>query len=116
VNWRFDLVLDRTPAKVAISIADLYDTSTPDITALMSFDNRERFKICRSYSGYFDNDISVEKIIHFKYRSGLVMESDGTVYAQNKILKNAYYLIYWTDVASNQPTLEGTARIVTLVT
>jgi len=116
VHWRIDLVLDRTPAKVVLSTTDLYESSNPDVAALMSFDNRERYKLCKSYHGYFDNDVSVSKHIHFKYRSGLVCEADGGIFGQSKILKNAYYLVYWTDVTSNFPTMVGNCRITSLLT
>lgn len=116
VDWRMDLVLDRQPSKVTLDFADCYESATPETTALLSFNNRERYKICKSYTGYLDNDVATERIIHFKYRSGLVCEADGTVYSQANILKNAYYLVYWSNSTANHPSIVGTVRVTTLLT
>jgi len=116
VNWRLDLVLDRSPAKTILSLADLYETANPEPSALLTFNDRERYKLCKSYYGYFQNSIMTCRHIHFKYKSGLVSEADGGTYSQSKIQKNAYYLVYWTDVASNVPVITGTVRVVSILT
>lgn len=116
-NWRVDLVLDRMPTKAVLNLSDVYDDNTPECTALMSFDNRERYKICKSYQGFLSvAENNIHQILKFTVTSGLVAEADGTVFSQANILKNAYYLVYWADAITGFPTIQGDYRITSLIT
>lgn len=116
-NWRVDIVLDRMPSKATLSLADVYDDNTPECTALMSFDNRERYKICKSYQGFLSlTENNTHQILKFSVPSGLVAEADGTVFNQSNILKNAYYLVYWADAVTGFPVIQGDYRISSLIT
>lgn len=115
-SWRCDLVLDRTPSKVTLSLADMYGIATPKITALLNYDAIERYKIVKSYSGSFYVDSSVSRHIHFKVRSGLVCEAEGPVFDNNLVLKNAYYFVFWTDATANTPTISYSSRLTSIVT
>lgn len=116
VQYRVDLVLDRTPAKTVINLTNLYGDTTPSTTALISFDNRERYKLVKSYTGHLSNDVVESRYISFKVRSGLVLETEGTTFDQDNIQKNAYYLIMWTDATANTPKVTYDIRLVSLTT
>ena len=104
-NYRVDLVLDRYPSGVALDLSKLYEDATPRITALLSYDMRDRYKIVKSYSCAFSENSNTSRMINFKVRSGLVCEADGQTPSQANIQKNAYYLVFWTESTANTPII-----------
>lgn len=104
-NYRVDIVLDRYPSGVTLDLSKLYEDATPRITALPSYDMRDRYKIVKSYSGAFNAQSPTSRMINFKVRSGLVCEADGQTPSQDSIQKNAYYLVYWTEATANTPII-----------
>ena len=114
-SWRCDIVLDRQPNGVVLDVLKVYDDATPQITALLNFNERDRYKIVKSYTGSFAiNGNSVSRSISFKLKTGLICESITNSFAQNEIQKNAYYLVYWTESTVNVPSISY--NIDTLVT
>jgi len=113
-NYRIDLVLDRFPAGVVIDPASIYEDSTPRITALKSFDLRNRYKIVKSWMGAFEASSPVTRMITFFARSGLVVENDGNTPSQANVAKNAYYLIFWTEATTNVPIITHDIELVSI--
>jgi len=104
-DYRIDVVLDRFPSGVVIDPLSLYESATPRITALLSYDMRDRYKIVKSYSGAFEEQTSTARYHRFKVRSGLICEADGSTPNQASVMKNAYYLIFWTTASANTPII-----------
>ncbi len=113
-NYRIDIVLDRFPSGVEITPLSLYEDATPRITALKSFDLRNRYKIVKSFMGAFEASSPVTRMHNFFIRSGLVCESDGNNPNQANVNKNAYYIIFWTEATTNTPILTYDLQIVSI--
>ena len=105
-SWRCDLVLDRQPNGAILSVLKVYGDLTPRITALLNFDERDRYKIVRSWQGSFSDDSGTgARSISFKQKTGLVCESSGHTFTQALITKNAYYFVFWTESVINTPEI-----------
>ena len=112
-TWRVDLVLDRQPAGVVLNYADLYNSdATPRPTALMDYDAQSRYKFVKSWSGAFGPQDNQFKMINFKVRSGLKVEADSRIPYQDSVNKNAYYLVWFTNAATNMPLITYDIQIV----
>lgn len=105
-SWRCDLILDRQPNGVVLSPLLAYTSATPNITALIAFGQTERYKIARSWSGSFNDGTGglTARNITFSYRTGLISEGNGSL-TQANVTKNAYYFVFWTESATNLPTM-----------
>lgn len=114
-NYRVDLVLDRAPAGIIIDPAKIYSSSTPRITAQITLSDKGRYKICKSWFGAFDT-YNTSRSINFYCRSSLKTEADSQTPAQASILKNAYYLIFWTEASANMPLITYDIQIVSNTT
>lgn len=113
-DYRLDLVLDREPNKVAITPLLYLQSATPAVYNHKVFEDRSRYKIIKSWSGYFKKDDSVARKLDGFYSINLKAKNDTVDdFGQTHILNNALYLVYWTTAASNQPTIEFKTRIVT---
>jgi len=112
-TWRVDLVLDRQPAGVILSYADLYNSdATPRPTALMDYDAKSRYKFVKSWSGAFGPQDNQFKMINFMVRSGLKVEADDVTPSQASVNKNAYYLIWFTNASANPPLITYDVQVV----
>lgn len=109
-RWRVDLVLDRQPNGVIFSPLLCYEDGTPTITTLTDYDNKNRFKIVKSYAGGLGPDY-IPKFININYKSGLVVDASAQPPNQANVTKNAYYLVYWTPSGTNTPKVEYEIRI-----
>ncbi len=115
VDYRFDIILDRTPAgETELDIAKCYGSATPNITALLDYDDQDRYKLVKSFTGSFEDITRNNRYIHWKQRSGLVCEASGQSFAIGTLTKNAYYVVYWTSEATNIPTLSGNSLMVSI--
>lgn len=105
-SWRCDLVLDRQPNGVVLDLVKVYGDATPKITALLTFNERDRYKIVRSWQGSFSDDSGTgARSFHFIQKTGLVAESSANTFTQALITKNAYYFVFWTESAVATPII-----------
>lgn len=114
-DWRVDIVLDRTPARLTLSLADVYGSATPKITIPINFNTRDRYKIVRSWTGSFnDQSGTTSRHIRLNFNSGLKAVSNTAVFSQANIEKNAYYLVFWTSATSNTPIIEHDGYVISI--
>lgn len=114
-TFRVDLVLDRTPAGVAVTPLDLYGSATPVIGAYKNLQQRSRYKILRTQMMNLYNVTSgaEQYIIDWYVKLNLIAETKtNSTWTQANIQKNALYLVYWVDEATNAPTPYFNTRVV----
>ncbi len=114
-GYRMDLVLDRHPDGAAITPLLYLGTATPKLYEYKDFDRKERFKIIKTWSGYFNSNdgVASHRRINDYFRLNYMFESSAASQESNSVAeKNALYLVFWTDASANQPTIEFKSRIV----
>jgi len=105
-SWRCDLVLDRQPNGVVLDLVKVYGNATPKITALLTFNERDRYKIVRSWQGSFNESTGTgARSFSFTQKTGLIAESSAQTFTQALITKNAYYFVFWTESAAAPPII-----------
>ncbi len=114
-DYRMDLVLDRTPAKVIITPTLYLGAAAPILEEFKLFSVKGRYKILRTWKGYLNGDVGGKSfdMIDDYVRLNLVTETD-TVNSlnQDEVIKNALYLVRWTTATANQPLFQGRFRLV----
>ncbi len=116
-DYRVDLVLDRMPAGVKATVADIYGSANPELGDPPNNLQRLRYKILRTMMGAFGesgNGIA-HRVINWNVRLNLVAQSKtANNFGQDQIQKNAVYLVYWTTAAANQPTMRCNGQLYCL--
>ncbi len=114
-DYRMDLVLDKTPNKLAQLPVTTYGSATPTIETLTNQSQRKRFRIIRSWRGYLSSSEGSNSFRKFdaKIRLGMIVETsaDGNFTATN-LLKNNLSLIRWTTATANQPIITFSSSIL----
>lgn len=112
-GYRCDLVLDRIPNKVALTALALYYSATPPIHEFKAFTEKGRFKILKSWRGYFNESTKVSETLEAYFKLNLkAVSSVNDSISSTEILRNALYLVIWTDASANQPTYDIRTRVV----
>lgn len=104
-DFRIDIVLDRAPTGLPLSIENVYNTVTPRITHDIKQNDRDRYKLVKSFTGGFGKGGATSRAFSFKVRSGLRVECTSNVPSQAAVQKNAYYIVYWTSSTVNTPKI-----------
>ncbi len=113
-DYRMDLVLDREPNKTALTPTLYLASATPTIHRMKVFKDRQRFKILKTWSGHFNENVNVSRKIEGFFPLNLKVKSNtADTFGQAQVLNNALYLVYWTTASANQPTFSHIARVVT---
>ncbi len=104
--YRCDLVLDRKPTAGTIAtVAQIYKGAAAIPLDIANQNNRDRFKILRSFIGYVNtNDGGMA--FHQHHRRLNLKAETGSIgsYSQGNQIKNALLVVHWTGAAANQPT------------
>ncbi len=104
--YRIDLVLDRSPAKTEITALLYLGSAGPYYGHFQNKKQLSRYKILRTKMGVFDKGVEGRSIdtLDWYVPLNLIAESDTDGgYAQGNIVKNAIYIVYWSDSAANFP-------------
>ncbi len=114
-DYRIDLVLDRRPDKAAITPLLYLRSATPRIDAYKDFDEKERYRIIKTWSGYLSSSEGSNSFrkINYYTRLNYFAEGDNGV-SQTTITKNALYIVFWTTASANQPTFQAEFSIVSV--
>ncbi len=112
-NWRVDLVLDKVPDGANVTPLELYGDATPRISAFKNFLYRSRFKILRSVFGDFNEQGPLSAVINWYVKLNNTQEttSSGSFGVAN-LLKNALFLVIWTEATANFPIIDLDWRVV----
>ncbi len=112
-DYRIDLVMDRYPDKAVITPLLYLGTATPKIAEFKNFLGKERYKIIKTWSGHFNESTTVSRKISGYFRQNVTQVSvTNNSMGQTDIIRNAYYLVYWTTASANQPTMYLNWRLV----
>ncbi len=106
-DWRFDVILDKRPTGASATPAIVYGDASPDITALVEFDEQHRFRILKSWRGLL-NKTGGPVGRHFGGTIKLNMMQETKVddsFVIANLTKNHIFIIAWTTATANVPTL-----------
>lgn len=103
--YRVSLVLDRMPRDTLPLYGNIISGTGAVVTGSQNFEYRDRFKICKTWQGSFNQFNLTGRLITGRYKTRHVIEGNGN-YIVGNISKNAYYFIFTTDALTNPPTIE----------
>ncbi len=113
-DYRMDLVLDKTPNKLAQLPLNTYGSATPTTETLLNPGFFKRFRILKTWRGYLSSSEGSNTFRKFdaKMKLRLVVETatDGD-FAFNQIIRNNLSLIRWTTATAAQPTITFSSRL-----
>lgn len=95
ISWRFDIILDRTPSGVILSLTNVYNTVTPRTTETLSLNFKHRYKLLYSARGYMTENVNDGGFRKFDIPLNLKAESAAITFETANIQKNAIYLVFW---------------------
>ncbi len=109
-KWRVDVILDRRPSGTVLSPLLAYASATPQTNVLINKDQRDRYRIIRSWRGIFNTvdfisdhrDLTLFK----RFKLKVFSSDDDAVVAQANIQTNALYVVAWTEAVANTPVLD----------
>ncbi len=116
-DYRVDIILDRQPAGVKATVANIYGSANPELGDPLNVLHRTRYKLLRTMLGAFGesgNGVAA-RAINWKIPLNLIgtTKANGD-FSQGNVLKNAVYIVYWTTSAANQPTMRCNGQIYCL--
>ncbi len=107
-RWRFDIILDRTPSGIILNIDQAYDPAIPGkpvTTIPINYKQIKRYKLLYSRKGVFGDGVSIASVHNLNIPIKLVAEANAVIPNQASIMKNAIYLVFWTDALANAPKI-----------
>ncbi len=113
-SWRVDLIRDKMPAGGSTATALLmYDDATPECVSFLSFNQKSRFEILRTWIGAFHKNVDSHFLIdeYVKINKKSTTKSDGS-WTDGNMMTNSYWLVFWSDSAANFPTIRARFRII----
>jgi len=112
-GYRIDIVVDRHPDKSVLTSLLYYGTDTPKIGQYKNFNLKKRYKVLRTYAGVLGVDDQQGLYIDTYIKLNLINETAiANTWTNLNQMRNAVYVIYYTDVSNNHPIIELQARLV----
>ncbi|WP_445779150.1 hypothetical protein [Shewanella sp.] len=115
-QWRFDIVLDRAPAGAVLNVAQAYGVANPRITRPLNYDQIKRYKLLYSRKGMFNEFVKTSSMMNINVKLGLVAEANNNTPSQANIMKNAVYILFWSNATTNKPNFTYNLDIVSRTT
>ncbi len=115
-QWRFDIILDRAPAGAVLNITQAYGTANPRLTRPLNYDQIKRYKLLYSRKGMFNEFVKTSAVMNINVKLGLVAEANNNTPSQANIMKNAIYIVFWTNATTNKPNFTYNLDIVSCTT
>lgn len=104
---RVDIVMDTMPNKLEITPLLLYGDATPNTALFKDAGVQGRYKIFRTFRHTFNLTTTSEAEsvdVDMYVKINRMMESSvDSGFANNQLIRNALYVIFWTSSSANQP-------------